>query len=365
MARVLIVEDEERYREIVARYLTLRGHEVFETATGHDAIAVGLQRRPQVLVADWMLRHSVHGLHVAEALHAADPGLHTVLVTGFPASDLTIDRQRVGIVDLLEKPFDVEDLGKAVENAANALPGSEGEVIAILIVDAGGAIVHRNQSARALLKALPAGEGAAALSDVFPLEQAVALGEASEDWRQATPVGEPTHSWWVRTRALEGGGQLVALCTLSQEWRRYDPRVRMLLGLPLGVAASSAFREPLMLVDDSETIRETFVAQVVARGGVGHAAGRHRQAIELFRGDDAIRSVILDWAMPGENLRATVAQLREIRPEVRLIGTSGEDRSAEFSRLGIDSFLLKPWTVAGELASLLESESQRSPESHP
>ena len=66
----------------------------------------------------------------------------------------------------------------------------------------------REKAAVLLLKALPAGEGAAALSDVFPLEQAVALGEASEDWRQATPVGEPTHSWWVRTRALEGGGQL-------------------------------------------------------------------------------------------------------------------------------------------------------------
>ncbi|NNL68315.1 MAG: response regulator, partial [Myxococcales bacterium] len=195
MARVLIVEDEQRYREIVARYLTLCGHEVCETATGHDAIAVGLQRRPQVLVADWMLRHSVHGLHVAEALHAADPALHTVLVTGFPASDLTMDRDRVGIVDLLEKPFDVEDLGQAVETAAATAPGSDAEVIAILIVDGDGAIVHRNQAARALLATIPAGQDATSLTEVFPLEQAVSLRDATDDWRQASPAGEPALLW--------------------------------------------------------------------------------------------------------------------------------------------------------------------------
>ncbi|NNL67276.1 MAG: response regulator, partial [Myxococcales bacterium] len=219
-------------------------------------------------------------------------------------------------------------------------------------------------AARALLATLPAGPEALALTDVLPLEETLALREAGDDWTQVSPAGAGALPWWVRTRTLDDGGQLVALCTPSQEWRRYDPRVRMLLGLPLGVATAPVFSEPLLLVDDSETIRETFVAQLGARGGVGHAAGRHRQAIEIFRGNASIRSVILDWAMPGENLRATVAQLREIRPDVRLIGTSGEDRRAEFGGLGIDAFLLKPWTVAGDLKSLLEAESHESPQEH-
>jgi hypothetical protein len=61
--------------------------------------------------------------------------------------------------------------------------------------------------------------------------------------------------------------------------------------------------------------------------------------------------------MPGEDLRTTVARMREIRPGVRLVGTSGEDRSREFRELGIDAFLLKPWTVAGDLAALLGGDT--------
>ena len=77
----------------------------------------------------------------------------------------------------------------------------------------------------------------------------------------------------------------------------------------------------------------------------------------LLRADPELRVVILDWAMPGEDLRTTVARMREIRPEVRFVGTSGEDRSSEFRELGIEAFLLKPWTVAGDLAALLGGDT--------
>ena len=351
MARVLVLEDEARYREVLCRYLALQGHEVHDTDDGQEAVAVGLAQGPDVLVADWMLRHSVHGLHVAEALRVADPALHTVVVTGFPASDVTVDLERVGILEVLEKPFDVEALGRAVQRAAEAgaAEGDE-EVIGLVRVDGSGAVVHRNRAACALLREVSEGDDGSALPE--PLRAGLSLAEAR--WVAVSARTPEGTGLWLRARRLAADGSLaLLLCAGSQEWRRDDPRVRMLLGLPLGAGAERVFRDAMLLVDDSASVRATFVAQLAKRGCPARAAARHAEALEIFRNDPQIRVAVLDWAMPGENLRATVAQLREIRPEVRLLGTSGEDRRAEFAELGIDEFLLKPWTVAGELASLL------------
>ena len=363
MARVLVLEDEDRYREVVARYLVLQGHEVWDTGQGAEAVVLGLAHRAQVLVADWLLRHSAHGLLVAEALRVADASLHTVVVTGFPASDLTVDRERVGIVALLEKPFDVADLAAAVARAAEAPAAGAGsgsagpEVAGVLLVDDAGAIVQRNAAARALLAGSRAGPDAPSLAAVFGPGIVERLHAASH-WVEAAPEGAGGPASWLRARPLaEGAPSLVVLCAVGQEWRRDDPRVRTLLGLPLGRATTATFRDGMLLVDDSASVRDTFVAQLASRGCPVRTAGSHARALELFGADPELRVVILDWAMPGEDLRTTVARMREIRPEVRLVGTSGEDRSAEFRELGIEAFLLKPWTVAGDLASLLEGEA--------
>jgi DNA-binding NtrC family response regulator len=357
VARVLVVEDEERYREVVCRYLALQGHEVHDTANASEAIVLGLRHRPDVLVADWMLRHSLHGLHVAEALRTADPGLHTVVVTGFPAGDVTLDADRVGICEILEKPFDVEALGQAVRRAAPAGDDAEErEVIGVLWADGRGAILHRNRTARALLDETPLGGDVDSLEALLPEPTRREL-RAGEGWLRAAPLGAPGRPFWWRARRLgDEGPDVVLLCAVGQEWRRDDPRVRTLLGLPHGADAGGGLRDAMLLVDDSASVRDTFVAQLRHHGCPAWAAGRHDEALDIFRADARIRVVILDWAMPGEDLRKTVAQLREIRPETRLVGTSGEDRSAEFAELGIDDFLLKPWTIAGDLAALLADD---------
>jgi len=361
MARVLFVEDEAPYRAVVCQALDRCGHQVFAAATAHEAVALGLRHRPDVLVADWMLRHSIHGLHVAEALRLADPALHTVLVTGFPSSDLPIDAARVGIVRTLEKPFDLGVLEATVGEAAEAGIAAEPEVVGVLCVDAEGAIRHRNGAARALLAETKAGEDADVLADVLASEDVLALGEAATRWMRFSAGGSHGTAWWMRVRPLDDGACVVVFCKVSQEWRRDDPRVRTLLGLPHGRETRWEVEERILLVDDSATVCTSFLAQLRGRGCVARASSTHAGAIRLLRSDPAIRVVILDWAMPGEDLRATVAQIRELRPEARLVGTSGEERRREFGELGIDAFLLKPWTVAGELATLLGRAADRRP----
>ena len=84
--RVLIVDDEPSYRDYLERYLLREGHNVRTAATGQEALEIGKEFAPQVILADWMLKDHVHGLQVAETLREHRPELQILLMTGFPAS---------------------------------------------------------------------------------------------------------------------------------------------------------------------------------------------------------------------------------------------------------------------------------------
>ncbi|MCA9512988.1 MAG: response regulator, partial [Myxococcales bacterium] len=158
MATVLIVEDEDTLRDSVARYLEFEGHDVLAAANGREAFDLGVSGRPDVLVADWMLRNHIHGLHVAQTLRVVDPGLNTVLITGFPSRDLEQEFESGGVTQMLEKPFDLEDLNRAILVAAEQRSEREAHAAAVLEVARAGAISFANRGARALLAQCAAGE---------------------------------------------------------------------------------------------------------------------------------------------------------------------------------------------------------------
>ncbi len=118
--RILIVDDEPTYREYLGRFLDREGLDVRTAGTGAEAIEIAAGFDPDVLLADWMLRCEMHGIEVGETLRARRPDLRILLMTGFPTADLEAEAVRVGIDGLLEKPFALEDLSRAVRAATSA-----------------------------------------------------------------------------------------------------------------------------------------------------------------------------------------------------------------------------------------------------
>jgi DNA-binding response OmpR family regulator len=87
-------------------------------------------------------------------------------------------------------------------------------------------------------------------------------------------------------------------------------------------------------------------------------AGDGRQAVDVFTANaEAISLVILDLTMPVLDGSAVFAELRRIRPGVRVILSSGYDEvetTRRFSGQGLAGFLQKPYTAA-ELEEKLSS----------
>jgi two-component system nitrogen regulation response regulator GlnG len=118
MARILLVEDEDLIRRSLAHLLRRSGHEVREAGSGYEALDTASTFHPDLLITDWMLKNHSHGLDVARRLAEDNPGLLTIVITGFPSQRLRAEAEGApGVVAFLEKPFRFEELAAAVARA--------------------------------------------------------------------------------------------------------------------------------------------------------------------------------------------------------------------------------------------------------
>jgi DNA-binding response OmpR family regulator len=81
VSRILVVDDERSYRRYLAQHLAREGHELRSASSSDEAIEIGAEFLPDVLILDWMLDGTCN-LEVAEALRAIDPDLRIILITG-------------------------------------------------------------------------------------------------------------------------------------------------------------------------------------------------------------------------------------------------------------------------------------------
>lgn len=113
-ASILVVEDDEDIRQLIAEYLGTQGYAVRTAATGAQARECLLAERPQLVILDIGLPDDdglVIARHVREQLDIA-----IIIVSG---ANEPIDRivgLEVGSDDYLSKPFDIRELRARVKN---------------------------------------------------------------------------------------------------------------------------------------------------------------------------------------------------------------------------------------------------------
>lgn len=144
---VLVVDDDERLRERLARALRERGYAVVAAAEPEQALAALAAQEPEYAVLDLRLGAS-SGLALLPRLLAVDPELRVVVLTGYGSISTAVDAVRLGAVDYLTKPADADmvlaALGRAPEEPRSAeyepptLARAEWEHIQRVLDDCGG-----------------------------------------------------------------------------------------------------------------------------------------------------------------------------------------------------------------------------------
>jgi CheY-like chemotaxis protein len=126
MARILIAEDEDTLRALVARALRDTGHEVVVTADGAEALDV-LQReqgRFDLLLADIKMP-VMDGIALALAAARDAPDVTILLMTGYADQRERASGLDALVHDVVLKPFTLAEIRSAVKEAlaANAKAG--------------------------------------------------------------------------------------------------------------------------------------------------------------------------------------------------------------------------------------------------
>src|ERR1700730_5404587 len=114
---VLIVEDEEPIRDVITDVLEERGFQVLPAANGAEALELLDTVRPDVMVLD-LLMPVMHGWAFMESYIEKTDGhpIPIVVVSVNPVLPRSFDR--LGVKDVVAKPFEVDVLLDAVETAA-------------------------------------------------------------------------------------------------------------------------------------------------------------------------------------------------------------------------------------------------------
>ena len=102
--RLLIVEDDDRLREVIAEHLTKEGFAVAQAPTGADALDRLKGFAYDGLVLDLKLPDA-NGLDVLDAALTRYPEMVAVVMTGFGGVEEAVAAIKRGAIDFFVKPF--------------------------------------------------------------------------------------------------------------------------------------------------------------------------------------------------------------------------------------------------------------------
>jgi two-component system response regulator AtoC len=117
MARVLLVDDEPGVLYTLQEVLSEHGDEVVTATSGAEAL--GRLEGVEAVVTD-LVMPGMDGLALLRALRERDADLPVIVLTAQGSEKAAVSAMKAGAHDYLRKPFDVDEVGLAVERAAEA-----------------------------------------------------------------------------------------------------------------------------------------------------------------------------------------------------------------------------------------------------
>lgn len=108
-SRILIVDDEEPIREVLASLLEAAGYQPTTATDGAEALKCLEQQGFDLVLSD-ILMPVMDGLELLKEIHAREPDLPVVMVTAMNDISAAIGAMRTGAYDYLLKPFDKDQL---------------------------------------------------------------------------------------------------------------------------------------------------------------------------------------------------------------------------------------------------------------
>ena len=154
MRKILVVEDEDAIRELVALNLRLAGYEVTEAASAEQALAVFSPSAGfDVAVLDIMLP-VMNGFSLCETIRRDSASIGIIMLSAKTLETDKIKGLSIGADDYMTKPFSVSELLARVEalvrrvgrqGASSAAPEPDGRMVSgVFVLDQKSRVLYKN-----------------------------------------------------------------------------------------------------------------------------------------------------------------------------------------------------------------------------
>jgi DNA-binding response OmpR family regulator len=105
---ILVVDDEARIRNMIARYLHEKQFQVYKASNGKEALETMASRNIGLVILDLMMPLMDGAGFIKEVRKVSD--VYIIVLTATTGEDKHVDYYRMGVDDYVEKPFSVKAL---------------------------------------------------------------------------------------------------------------------------------------------------------------------------------------------------------------------------------------------------------------
>jgi DNA-binding response OmpR family regulator len=115
--RILIVDDEAAVANALAAAVKHQGHVPAVARSGREGLAAIEAEAPEAVFLD-LVMPGLSGVELVREIRQRHPELPIVVLTGRAAQLDLVEVQRLGVTDIVEKPWALKRLGEALGNLA-------------------------------------------------------------------------------------------------------------------------------------------------------------------------------------------------------------------------------------------------------
>ncbi|MCB2229093.1 response regulator [bacterium] len=117
--KLLIVDDEVKFLESIAKRLELRGLDVTTATSGMDAVRIAQSQKFDLALLDLKMP-GMDGKQVLEILKREHKFIEVVILTGHGSVDSAVECTKLGAFSYLPKPYELDDLIEVLRQAYEA-----------------------------------------------------------------------------------------------------------------------------------------------------------------------------------------------------------------------------------------------------
>ena len=114
--KVLLVDDEKEFLEIMSERMKAKGMEVSTAESADQALSILGKESFDAIVMDFQMP-GMDGMEALKSIKNMNPELQIILLTGYATVEKTVEAMKIGAADFLEKPADLESLSNKIKKA--------------------------------------------------------------------------------------------------------------------------------------------------------------------------------------------------------------------------------------------------------